>query len=434
MDISIVIILLIIILIINIYVLLIKKPKINFEEIDRNTNRVEQSVKDEISKNREEISRNLSLSKNEINTELKNFEESQRNNISEISNLQKNHLESFSNQLNKLTDNNLTELKEMKQLIEEKLLSIQDNNQKQLDKMRETVDEKLHNTLERRLGESFKLVSERLEQVQNGLGEMKTLATGVVRLEKVLSNVKTKGVLGEYQLHNLLEQILSNEQYAQNVKVKKGSNAVVEFAVKMPGSKGGNESVWLPIDSKFPTEDYENLLNAYDNSDIETIELMRKQIIAKITSFAKDISEKYIDPPNTTDFAIMFLPLEGLYAEILRIPGLFETIITKYKVTITGPTTISAFLNSLQMGFRTLAIEKRSSEVWELLSEVKKEFGAFGEVLERTKSKLQQASNEIDKAGTRSRAIERKLKDVQILNSGEDKKLIEDKINDTESI
>lgn len=413
MEISIIIALLVILILINIFVLLRKKEKINFDEILKNNDRIEQSVKFEISGNREELSRNLSLTKNEINTVLKNFGDSQRSSVGEISNLQKNYLESFTTQLNKLSDSSVDELKQMRQMIESKLITIQENNQMQLDKMRETVDEKLHNTLERRLSESFKLVSERLELVQSGLGEMKTLATGVVRLEKVLSNVKTKGVLGEYQLHNILEQILTPEQYSMNVKTKEGSNNMVEFAVKLPGSGKTKDSIWLPIDSKFPTEDYENLLNAYDNSDSDTVELRRKQLITKINSFAKDISEKYIDPPNTTDFAIMFLPFEGLYAEVLRNAGLFEDIIKNYKVTIAGPTTISAFLNSLQMGFRTLAIEKRSSEVWEILKIVKKEFGKFGDVLEKTKSKLQQASDEIDKAGVRTRAIERKLKGVE---------------------
>jgi DNA recombination protein RmuC len=413
MEISIIIALLVVLILINIFVLLRKKEKINFDEVLKNNDRIEQSVKFEISGNREELSRNLSLTKNEINTVLKNFGDSQRSSVSEISNLQKNYLESFTAQLNKLSDSSVDELKQMRQMIESKLITIQENNQEQLDKMRETVDEKLHNTLERRLSESFKLVSERLELVQSGLGEMKTLATGVIRLEKVLSNVKTKGVLGEYQLHNILEQILTPEQYSMNVKTKEGSGNMVEFAVKLPGSGKTKDSIWLPIDSKFPTEDYENLLTAYDNSDSDTVELRRKQLITKINSFAKDISEKYIDPPNTTDFAIMFLPFEGLYAEVLRNAGLFEDIMKNYKVTIAGPTTISAFLNSLQMGFRTLAIEKRSSEVWEILKIVKKEFGKFGDVLEKTKSKLRQASDEIDKAGVRTRAIERKLKDVE---------------------
>ncbi len=423
MEISIIIALLVVLILINIFVLLRKKEKINFDEVLKNNDRIEQSVKFEISGNRDELSKNLSLTKNEINTVLKNFGDSQRSSVGEISNLQKNYLESFTAQLNKLSDSSVDELKQMRQMIESKLITIQENNQAQLDKMRETVDEKLHNTLERRLSESFKLVSERLELVQSGLGEMKTLATGVVRLEKVLSNVKTKGVLGEYQLHNILEQILTPEQYSMNVKTKEGSGNMVEFAVKLPGSGKTKDSIWLPIDSKFPTEDYENLLNAYDNSDSDTVELRRKQLITKINSFAKDISEKYIDPPNTTDFAIMFLPFEGLYAEVLRNAGLFEDIIKNYKVTIAGPTTISAFLNSLQMGFRTLAIEKRSSEVWEILKIVKKEFGKFGDVLEKTKSKLQQASDEIDKAGVRTRAIERKLKGVEDDKPEEEKKL-----------
>lgn len=301
------------------------------------------------------------------------------------------------------------------QKIEQRFFAIQKDNNEKLEKMRETVDEKLHKTLETRLGESFKLVSERLELVQKGLGEMQTLATGVGDLKKVLSNVKTKGVLGEYQLSALLEQLLTPAQYASNVRTKKGSLDQVEFAVKIPSKEDSSKIIWLPIDAKFPTEDYTRLMNAYEVGDLTEIETSIKSLRIKIISFAKDIYSKYIDPPYTTDFALMFLPFEGLFAEVLRIPGLFEEVQRLYKITITGPTTISAFLSSLQMGFKSLAVEKRTSEIWDLLGAVKTEFGKFGEVLEKTKQKLDQASKEIENAGTRSRAIERKLKNVESL-------------------
>lgn len=304
--------------------------------------------------------------------------------------------------------------------------------------MRETVDEKLHKTLETRLGESFKLVSERLELVQKGLGEMQTLATGVGDLKKVLSNVKTKGVLGEYQLENILEQLLTVDQFAKNVKTKRGSNDMVEFAVKIPNKADSAKILWLPIDAKFPSQNYEALMAAYESGDVAEIESCKRGLEQTIKSFAKDIKTKYIDPPNTTDFAIMFLPFEGLYAEVLRISGLFESIQREHKITIAGPTTISAFLSSLQMGFRSLAVEKRTSEIWEILGAVRTEFGKFGEVLEKTKNKLDQASREIDNAGVRSRAIERKLRDVQTIPQQDALRIlgdsaVEDEIDDAEA-
>jgi DNA recombination protein RmuC len=319
------------------------------------------------------------------------------------------------NKLRAVEDSVNTSARLSRETIEKKLNDIQTDNSAKLEKMRETVDEKLHKTLETRLGESFKLVSERLELVQKGLGEMQNLANGVGDLKKVLSNVKTKGVLGEYQLGGILEQILAPNQYAQNVKTKEGSNDMVEFAVKIPGKDDNNKTVWLPIDAKFPTEDYEKLTGAYDAGIVEDIDRHKKELERKIKLFAKDIKTKYVEPPHTTDFAIMFLPFEGLYAEVLRIPGLLEFLQREYKIMIAGPTTISAFLNSLQVGFRSLAVEKRTSEIWDLLGAVRTEFGKFGEVLQKTKAKLDQASKEIDNASTRSRVIERKLRDVQTL-------------------
>jgi DNA recombination protein RmuC len=303
-------------------------------------------------------------------------------------------------------------------VVDEKLKNIQEDNSRQLDRMRETVDEKLHNTLETRLGEAFKLVSERLEQVQKGLGEMQNLATGVGDLKKVLMNVKTKGVLGEYQLGGILEQVLTPAQYDQNVKTKEGSNDLVEYAVKIPSKEDSSRNIWIPIDAKFPTEDYTRLIDAYETGDIAEIENSIKSLKTRIEKFAKDIQSKYIDPPNTTDFAIMFLPFEGLFAEILRIPGLFESIQRNYKVTVTGPTTISAFLSSLQMGFRTLAIQKRSGEVWRVLGEVKTAFGKFGETLDMVRKRLEQAANSVDDAQKKTKTISNKLNLVEAM-SGE---------------
>jgi len=316
-------------------------------------------------------------------------------------------------------------LEKNREIIEKKLTEIQAGNEIKLEKMRETVDEKLHRTLETRLGESFKLVSERLELVQKGLGEMQNLANGVGDLKKVLSNVKTKGVLGEYQLGAILEQLLAPHQYSQNVATKEGSRDIVEFAIKIPSKNDSDKIVWLPIDSKFPTVDYESLMDAYDSGDINILERSKKELETKIKNFAKDIHTKYVEPPNTTEFAIMFLPFEGLYAEVLRIPNLFETIQNTYKVTIAGPTTISAFLNSLQMGFRSLAVEKRTNEIWSTLAAVRTEFGKFGDILENTKKKLDQASAELEKTGTRTRQIEKKLQGFDVLPETEAQKLLD---------
>jgi len=311
-----------------------------------------------------------------------------------------------------------------------KMEAMQKGNEKKLDEMRQTVDEKLHKTLETRLGESFKVISDRLELVQKNLGEMQTLANEVGSIKNVLSNVKSKGVLGEYQLGAILEQILTPEQYAQSVETKAGSGETVEFAVKIPSKEDSNKIIWLPIDAKFPTSDYEALLDAYEEGEKENIAKAQEDLKTKIEEFAQDIHQKYIAPPNTTEFGIMFLPFEGLYAEVLRIPGLFESIQSSYKVTITGPTTISAFLNSLQMGFRSLVVEKRTNEIWDLLGAVKTEFGKFAIVLQKTKEKLSIALNEIDDADTRTRAIEKKLRDVQTLPEVEAQKLLGD-LSDT---
>ncbi|WP_057937753.1 DNA recombination protein RmuC [Algoriphagus resistens] len=293
-----------------------------------------------------------------------------------------------------------------------------------LEKIRETVDEKLQKTLETRLGQSFAMVSNQLQAVQKGLGEMQNLANGVGDLKRVLTNVKSRGVLGEYQLQAILESLLSPDQYLLNAEVGKGNRERVEFAVKMPGQ---NESILLPIDSKFPQESYLRLVDAYEVASKPEIEMYRNELYKAVKKAAQDIQNKYVHPPYTTDFAILFLPVESLYAEILREPGLTQQIQQEYKVLVTGPTTLSAILNSLQMGFRTLAIQKRSSEVWQILGAIKTEFGKFGELIEKTQKKLTEANSELDKlVGARTRVIQRKLKDIQELPEAESSKLLEE--------
>ncbi|MFH1231734.1 MAG: DNA recombination protein RmuC [Planctomycetota bacterium] len=351
-----------------------------------NQERTERIVKDEIAQNREELNKSL-----------------------------KSGLDTFLIQLSNLTKSNEDRLERMRVTVEERLKLLQDENSQKLEQMRVTVDEKLHSTLEKRLGESFKMVSERLELVHKGLGEMQTLASGVGDLKKVLTNIKTRGTWGEIQLGNLLEQILTLEQYAKNVVTKKGSSERVEFAIKLPGRDKNEGIVWLPIDAKFPLEDYQKLVEAQEQANPGLVDELGKLLENRIKAEAKDIKEKYIDPPHTTDFGILFLPVEGLYAEVLRRPGLCDLLQREYRVTITGPTTLAALLNSLQMGFRTLAIEKRSSEVWSVLGAIKTEFAKFGEMLDKTQKKLQEASNTIDDATKKSRTIEKKLNKVQEL-------------------
>jgi DNA recombination protein RmuC len=382
---------------------------------DNSLGKVDKSIKDDFQRNREESNKIAKENREEVSNSLKSFSSTFADNVKDFNQLQKQKFDDLALKQSELTKSTEQKLDKIRETVESKLHAIQEDNNLKLEKMRETVDEKLHKTLEHRLGESFKLVSERLEKVQKGLGEMQSLASGVGDLKKVLSNVKTRGVMGEYQLENILEQLLTTEQYAKNVKTKEDSEEFVEFAIKLPGKKDQGKVVWLPIDSKFPIENYQLLMQAYEQSDATLIEVAQKELARSIKLFAKDIREKYIEPPNTTDFAIMFLPIEGLYAEVLRDAALFETLQREFRIVITGPTTLSALLNSLQMGFRTLAIEKRSSEVWDILAAVKTEFGKFGDVLDKTKKKLQEASNVVDSAGIRSRAIERKLQSVQEL-------------------
>jgi DNA recombination protein RmuC len=303
----------------------------------------------------------------------------------------------------------------LRQAVGERLERIQQDNAAKLEQMRQTVDEKLHATLEQRLSESFKQVSERLELVHKGLGEMQTLAIGVGDLKKVLVNVKARGVLGEVQLAALLEQVLAREQYDTNVATRPGSRERVEFAVKFPARDGDGRPVWLPIDAKFPLEDYQRLQDAQEAGDPVLMEAASRALEARVRLEARSIAEKYLEPPSTTEFALLYLPFEGLYAEVLRRPGLFEQLQRELRVTVCGPTTLSALLNSLQMGFRTLAIEKRSSEVWKVLGAVKVEFARFGETLARTKAQLQSVANSIDDAEVRTRQMARKLKGVETL-------------------
>ena len=326
-----------------------------------------------------------------------------------------------------LTADNEKRLTDIRTTLEGKLKAIQDDNAAKLEQMRATVDEKLQSTLEARLGQSFQLVSERLEAVQRGLGEMQNLAHGVGDLKRVLTNVKTRGMLGEVQLGALLEQILTIEQYASNVATVPGSNERVEVAVRMPGP-GDDAPLYLPIDAKFPVEDYQRLLDAQEAADAAAAEQAGRALESRVREEARRIRSKYIAPPHTTDFGVLFLPTEGLYAEVLRRPGLFELLQRDYHVTVAGPTTLTALLNSLQMGFRTLAIAKRSSEVWTLLGAVKTEFGKFATVLEKTRKQLDTVRNSIDNAGQRTRAIERKLRGVETLSGEATQQLLGDSV------
>lgn len=354
------------------------------------------NMKDEFPKNREENSKNLHQTREELSHSLGIFAE----------------------QLKHQSTLNIQSLDKMTKTIEDRLKQIQDDTNIKLEKMRETVDEKLHKTLEQRLSESFRTVQTQLEQVHKGLGEMQTLATGVGDLKKVLTNVKTRGVMGEIQLANIIEDILTPDQYEKNVKTKKDSNDLVEFAIKLPGDENG--PVYLPVDSKFPTENYIALINAYEVGDAQQITTFSKKLQDDIEGFAKDIHDKYIDVPYTTEFAILFLPTEGLYAEIVRKTDLIQKLQNKYHVNVTGPSTLASSLSGFRMGFRTLMIEKQSSKVWKVLGEVKTEFKNFESVLENAQKKIRQADSDLDLlVGTRTKQMQRKLRDVEELPGGE---------------
>ncbi|MFA6128703.1 MAG: DNA recombination protein RmuC [Bacteroidales bacterium] len=415
-------------------------------EIVKNSARIEAAVKDEIKSNRLEQNNILTtfqqsflatlsgISKDQAE-QLKGLIDSSQQSLTNLTkaiNEQMTGLTGKTEENNKINREELTknlkefsdrmnlQLDKISTKVEEKLGEMNTGNQKKLDEMRQTVDEKLQKTLNERLGQSFEVVSRQLENVQKGLGEMQTLAQDVGGLKKVLSNVKMRGGLGEVRLEMLLEQILAPEQYEANVKTKKGSSEVVEFALKMPGKEDDGSVVYLPIDAKFPQEDYIQLTEAYEVANLEAIDAASKKLEITIKKMAKDIKDKYIDPPNTTEFGIMFLPFEGVYAEVVRRASLMETLQRDFRIIVTGPTTLAAILNSLQMGFKTLAIQKRSSEVWRILGAVKTEFGKFGGLLDKAQKNLHTATSQLDDlVGTRTKAIQRSLKNVDSLPAGE---------------
>ena len=382
--------------------------------LERGQERGERMLREEMERSREEAARSAHQLREEVGGTVKDWGDTAVKNIGELGTQQKSHLDTFSEQLIALTGSNEQRMIELRATVDARLQKLQEDNALRLEQMRQTVDERLTATLEKRLGDSFRQVSERLEAVHKGLGEMQTLAAGVGDLKRVLTNVKARGTWGEVQLNMLLEQVLTPDQYEANVACKAGSAERVEYAIRLPGQEAANGApVWLPIDAKFPVEDYQRMLEAQGQGDAAGVEQALKALETRVKLSAKDIQGKYLDPPRTTDFGIMFLPTEGLYAEVLRRPGLAETLQRDCRVIVAGPTTLAALLNSLQMGFRTLAIEKRSSEVWQLLGAVKTQFGQFGGLLEKVHKKLDQASSTIEDAARKSRTIERKLKDVE---------------------
>lgn len=397
------------------------------ETLEKLLERQERFLRDELARGRDETLSGIRHSREEMSGGITLLGDSLLKRMSDIAGLQKNQLELFAGQLKELTASNETRLDKLRDGVDTRLRLIQEDNAGKLEQMRATVDEKLHETLEKRLGESFKLVSERLELVQRGLGEMQALAIGVGDLKKVLTNVKCRGTFGEIQLASLLEQILAPGQYDSNVETRPGSGQRVEFALRLPGRSAGGEGspVWLPLDAKFPQEDYLRLVEAQELGDAAAAGEAARTLERAVREMARSIRDKYLEPPHTTDFGVMFLPTEGLYAEVLRLPGLFEVLQREFKVIVAGPTTLAALLNSLQMGFRTLAIEQRSAEVWNLLAAVRSEFAKFGLILDKTRKKLQEAGNHIDQAATRTRVIERRLRDVQDSSHENDADLVE---------
>jgi DNA recombination protein RmuC len=395
------------------------------ETLDRSIERSERFFREELARLRDEFSRQLREGREEQTSSLRGFGDSLLRRMTEIASLQKSQLDTFADQLRMLTRMNEGGFDKLRETVETRLRSLQEENGAKLEQMRATVDEKLHATLEQRLGDSFRLVSERLELVHKGLGEMQGLAAGVGDLKRVLTNVKTRGTFGEIQLGSLLEQVLAPEQYSANVATRPGSSERVEFAIRLPGRElSGSSSVWIPLDAKFPQEDYLRLVDAQEQGSHEGVIDAGRQLERQIKLMAAMIRDKYLEPPHTTDFGIMFLPTEGLYAEVVRRPGLCEALQRDCRVIVAGPATLAALLNSLQLGFRTLAIEKRSSEVWKMLGAVKGEFGKFGDILEKTKKKLDEASSSIDTASIRTRAIERRLRDVADIPCTDSKDLI----------
>lgn len=385
--------------------------------------RLERELREELLRSRRADAEEAALDRDERARSSALLTQTLTTQLTQQAGLQGERLDAFGRELKLFSQGLDEQFERLRSAVELRLSAIQEDNAKKLEEMRHTVDEKLHATLEQRLGESFKQVSDRLEQVHRGLGEMQTLAAGVGDLKRVLTNVKTRGTWGEVQLGALLEQILSADQFAANVATRPGSNERVDFAIRLPGREDG-APVWLPLDAKYPVEDYLRLLEAQERADAAAVEEAARAIELRLKSEAKSIHEKYIAPPHTTDFAILYLPIEGLYAEALRRPGLAEALQRDYRVSFAGPTTLAAMLNSLQMGFRTLAIEQRSAEVWSVLGAVKTEFGKFGEALAHTRKKLEEAGNSIGKAETRSRVLSRKLREVEALPAPEAEQLI----------
>ena len=404
------------------------------------TERLERELRTEITESsrggRQELTQNLATFQQTLVQQGAESTRTQNTQIDafgqQLTLMQKSLSDTLTTQLSQVSESNARRMAEIRQTLEVQLAQLQTTNTAKLDEMRATVDEKLQTTLQARLGESFKQVAERLEQVHKGLGEMQSLAQGVGDLKHLLTNVKTRGMFGEAQLAGLLEQVFVPDQYAVQVATRPGSKNVVDFAIKLPGKSDTGEPLWLPIDAKFPNEDYERLLDAQGRADAVAAEAAGKALEMRIRLEAKSISEKYVEPPYTTDFAILFLPTEGLYAEVLRRPGLMEGLQREHRITLAGPTTLLAMLSSLQMGFRTLALEKRSSEVWQVLGAVKTEFGKFGDVLAKVKAQTQTVLNTLDNAETRSRAMGRALKKVEALPDGQAQALIPtDKDQDT---
>jgi len=383
-------------------------------DLQRSIGQLERELRDELARGRLEAAAAARADREERTLALGRLTEALAGELGRLGELQAQQLESFAQQLSRLTNSNEQRFESLRLTLEARLSLLQGDNARKLEEIRQTVDEKLHATLEQRLGDSFRLVSDRLEQVHRGLGEMQTLATGVGDLKRVLSNVKTRGTWGEVQLAALLDQLLTGDQYACNVATRPNRSDRVEFAIRLPGADE-QHPVWLPIDAKFPLEDHQRLIDAQERNDPVALEQATRALEGRLREEARKIRDKYVEPPYTADFAILYLPTEGLYAEVLRRPGLADDLQREWRICIAGPSTLAALLNSLQMGFRTLAIERRSSEVWAVLGAVKAEFGRFGEALEATRRKLEQASRSIESAGVRTRQIEGKLKDVEAL-------------------
>jgi len=434
-------------LIINVLLLFLrskKSPELSnrIDELDRSLTKIEATLREDFRINREENSNVAKENRTELNATLKDFQRELAITLKEITNQSRNEsvlqretlINSFKG-FQETFDKNVESFNQLQRekfsLLGEEQKRMVDSTEKRLEEIRVTVDEKLQKTLNERLGQSFELVVRQLENVQKGLGEMQTLAQDVGGLKRVLSNVKMRGSIGEVQLAMLLEQILAPGQYEANVKTKVGSAEVVEFAIKLPGRDENNSVVWLPVDAKFPKDIYEQLQDAHDTGDLLKIDAAQKLLEQTIKKMAKDIHDKYIDPPNTTDFGIMFLPFEGIYAEVVRRASLLDDLQRNYKIVVTGPTTLAAILNSLQMGFKTLAIQQRSGEVWKILGAVKKEFELFGGLVEKAQGNIQTGLNQLDDVlGKRTRAIQRKLKSVEVLESIDSKSILPDLVDD----